>query len=190
MAKLAIFLDGGYTSHLAEHHFHTWVDFGKMSDIIHTSIRSRTEEPLDLLRTYYYDCLPHQSNSPTEEDRKRLLSKQRFFYALNRLSRYKVREGRLMQRGTDDKGKPIYVQKRVDLMIGLDVASLAAKQQVDHVALFSGDGDLMPAVEAAQAEGVTVWLVHGPVMTYSEELWGMADDRITVDEDFMKFVEK
>lgn len=190
MAKLAIFLDGGYTSHLSEHHFRVWVDFGKMSDLIHTSIRTRTEEPLDLLRTYYYDCLPYESSSPTEEDLRRLSNKRKFLYALNRLPRYRVREGRLMQRGSDEKGRPVYVQKRVDLMVGLDIASLAAKQQVDHVALFSGDGDLLPAVEAAQAEGVVVWLVHGPPMTYSEELWGMVDDRIIVNEDFMKFVEK
>ena len=160
LAKLAIFVDGGYLSYLAEHHFRTWVDFGKLSNQVTNTIAERTEEPLDLLRTYFYDCLPYQSSTPTEDEERRFSSKKRFFYALQRLPRYKVREGRLMHRGIDSQGKPIFQQKRVDLMVGLDIASLAAKRQINHAAVISGDGDLMPAVEAAQQEGVLVWLVH------------------------------
>ncbi len=190
MAKLAIFVDGGYLSYLAEHHFRTWVDFGKLSNQVRSTICERTAEPLDLLRTYFYDCLPYQSSTPTEDEERRFSSKKRFFYALQRLPRYKVREGRLMHRGIDAQGKPIFQQKRVDLMVGLDIASLAAKRQINHAAVISGDGDLMPAVEAAQHEGVLVWLVHGPQLTYAEELWDLADDRLAIDADFMKNVEK
>lgn len=190
LAKLAIFIDGGYLSYLAEHHFRTWVDFGKLSNKVQTTICERTNEPLDLLRTYFYDCLPYQSSVPTEDEERRFSSKKRFFFALQRLPRYKVREGRLMHRGIDSQGKPIFQQKRVDLMVGLDIANLAAKRQINHAAVISGDGDLLPAVEAAQQEGVLVWLVHGPQLTYAEELWDLADDRLVIDADFMKTVEK
>ena len=183
-------MDGGYLSYLAEHHFRTWVDFGKLSNEVRNTIGGRTEEPLDLLRTYFYDCLPYQSSTPTEDEERRFSSKKRFFYALQRLPRYKVREGRLMHRGIDAQGKPIFQQKRVDLMVGLDIASLAAKRQINHAAVISGDGDLLPAVDAAQQEGVLVWLVHGPQLTYAEELWDLADDRLAIDADFMKNVEK
>ena len=67
-----------------------------------------------------------------------------------------------MYRGTDAQGRPIFQQKRVDLMIGLDIAGLAAKKRITHAAVFSGDSDLLPAVEEAQREGIAVWLVHDP----------------------------
>ena len=75
-------------------------------------------------------------------------------------------------------------------MIGLDIASLAAKQQVTHVALLSGDSDFLPVVEAAQQEGVAVWLVHGPQLTYARELWNLADDRLSIDGGFMERVKR
>lgn len=190
MAKLAIFVDGGYISFLAEHHYQTWVDFEKLSNEVHHFVSERTEEPLDLLRTYFYDCLPHISNNPTEVESKRMSSKQRFFSALRHLRRYQVREGRLQHRGHDSQGKPIYQQKRVDLMVGLDIAGLAAKRQIDHAVIVSGDGDLMPAVEVAQNEGVIVWLAHGPKLTYSDELWTLSDDRLDINEEFMERVSK
>ena len=85
----------------------------------------------------------------------------------------------------DGGGKPIFQQKRVDLMIGLDMALLAAtNHQVTHLALLSGDSDLLPAVEAAKQEGVVVWLVHGPSHTYANDLWTAADNRMVVDHAF------
>lgn len=62
-----------------------------------------------------------------------------------------LREGRLKLQGVDHRGVPIFQQKRVDLMMGLDIARLAAKGQVTHTALLSGDSDLIPAVEAARS---------------------------------------
>ena len=76
-------------------------------------------------------------------------------------------------------------------MIGLDIAGLAAKNRITHIAVFAGDSDLLPAVEEAQREGVTVWLVHGPAGTYASDLWDMADQRFTVDDaDFIKKIQR
>ena len=38
---------------------------------------------------------------------------------------------------------------------------------ITHLALSSGDSDLLPAVEAAKREGVVVWPVHGPANAVS-----------------------
>ena len=188
MARLAVLVDGGYAAKLAEHHFRTWIDFNKLSGEIRNTIAADTREPLDLLRTYFYDCLPYQSNPPTADEAARFGRKRRFLSALQQLPKYKVREGRLAYRGTDADGRPIFQQKRIDLMIGLDVAGLAAKQQITHAALLSGDSDLLPAVEAAQHEGVVVWLVHGPQATYAQELWNSADHRLPINQDFIRRV--
>ena len=127
MAKLAIFIDGGYLAKLAKDHFHEWVDHEKLSNEIRGTIAAGTHEPLDLLRTYFYDCLPYQSAFPTAEETQRFSGKRRFFSMLQRLPGYKVREGRLVYRGNDAEGKPIFQQKRVDLLIGLDIASACQK---------------------------------------------------------------
>ena len=186
MARLAIFIDGGYIAKLAEHHFQVWVDFEKLSNETRDKIAANTREPLDLLRTYFYDCLPYQRTPPSDDEARRLGARRRFFAALRRLPRYEVREGRLAYQGDDSRGNPIFQQKRVDLMIGLDIAGLAMKNQITHAAVLSGDSDLLPAIEAARGEGVLVWLMHGTRDTYAGELWNAADERLSIDRAFME----
>lgn len=45
-------------------------------------------------------------------------------------------------------------QKRVDMKIGLDIASLSFKQQVDQIVLISGDSDFVSAAKHARREGI------------------------------------
>ena len=45
-------------------------------------------------------------------------------------------------------------QKGVDMRIGLDIASLAFKRQVDQIILFAGDADFVPAAKLARREGI------------------------------------
>lgn len=45
-------------------------------------------------------------------------------------------------------------QKGVDMRIGLDIASLAYKKQVDQIILVSGDSDFVPAAKLARREGI------------------------------------
>lgn len=45
-------------------------------------------------------------------------------------------------------------QKGVDMRIGLDIASLAYKKQVDQIVLVSGDSDFVPAAKLARREGI------------------------------------
>lgn len=45
-------------------------------------------------------------------------------------------------------------QKGVDMRIGLDIASLAFKRQVDQIVLIAGDSDFVPAAKLARREGI------------------------------------
>lgn len=45
-------------------------------------------------------------------------------------------------------------QKGVDIKIGVDIASLAYKKQVDRIVLISGDSDFVPAAKLARREGI------------------------------------
>ena len=49
-------------------------------------------------------------------------------------------------------------QKGVDMKIGLDIASLAFKRQVDKIVLISGDSDFVPAAKLARREGIDLVL--------------------------------
>ena len=196
MARLAIFVDGGYLDALAEEEFNVHVDMGKLGEEIRRIIATKTQDSIELLRTFYYHCLPYQSNPPTQEEAIRFGKKRKFFNALSYLPRFTIREGRLMFRGKDINGQPIFQQKRVDLLLGLDFALLSGKRQIAHAAVLSGDSDLIPAFRVAKEEGVLVWLFHGPRIskkdgysTFANELWQEADERYEINLNFMQRIQ-
>ena len=107
-----------------------------------------------------------------------------------------VRQGRLVFRGNDANGLPVFQQKRVDLLLGLDFALLSGKNQISHVAVLAGDSDLLPAFRVAKDEGILVWLFHGPrhckkdgSPTFADELWREADERYEINLAFMKSIQ-
>lgn len=114
-----------------------------------------------LLRAYYYHCLPYQSNPPTFEEKERYAVRHGFFNALRRIPRFEVRLGNLAFRGMTNDGRPMFQQKRVDLMLGVDIALLAGKNRIGRVVLLAGDSDFTPAIEAVKNEGVLTTLWHG-----------------------------
>ena len=74
---------GGYIDKLLEDRFNRQrIDYGAFVSAIAAGS--------SLVRTYYYHCPPYQSNPPTEEERARFSSKQKFFGALSRLSRFQL----------------------------------------------------------------------------------------------------
>jgi len=88
--------------------------------------------------------------------------------------------GRLEYRGVDANGKPIFEQKRVDILMGVDFALLAAKHQITDAALLAGDSDFLPAVEAAKPEGVVIHLFHGA--SPHSDLFNHCDERVRIDK--------
>ncbi len=55
--------------------------------------------------------------------------------------------------------RPNIHQKGVDMRIGLDIASLTLKKQVDIIVLVTGDSDFLPAMRFARREGAQLFLV-------------------------------
>jgi uncharacterized LabA/DUF88 family protein len=49
-------------------------------------------------------------------------------------------------------------QKGVDMRLGIDVASLALKRQVDQIVIVAADADFVPAAKLARREGIDVIL--------------------------------
>jgi uncharacterized LabA/DUF88 family protein len=197
MSRLAVFVDGGYLDSVSMDEYSIRADLAKLGEEVRKIVDSSTPDSVELLRVFYYDCLPYQGNPPTPDEASRFGKKRSFFSALSYLPRFIVREGRLVFKGLDINGKPIFQQKRVDLLLGLDFALLSGKRQITHAAVIAGDSDLLPAFKVAKEEGVLVWLFHGPRVsqkdgssTFASELWQEADERCEMDSSFMQRIER
>ena len=104
--KVAIFIDGGYIEKIMQQEYPSLkIDYSKLSNVL-----SRNKE---ILRSYYYNCLPYQSNPPTPEEKERFAKRQRFYTMLTRLPKFEVREGRLVKRGIE------FEQKGIDTLLSI-----------------------------------------------------------------------
>ena len=177
MKEAGVFIDGAYLSKMLKYFGERGIDIGLF---VHALCTNEV-----LFRAYYYDCLPHQSENPTPEERRRLSTKRQFFNSLERLDHFTVREGNLIFRGNDEHGHPLFVQKQVDLLLGLDLALLVSRRRIDMAILLAGDSDFIPAVRFAREEGALVRLVHGPVGTYKKELWTLSDERVELTQQLL-----
>jgi uncharacterized LabA/DUF88 family protein len=176
MSRIANFIDGAYLQFVLREEFGSpKIDFGRLAQ--------KVADGREILRTYFYDCLPYQSQNPTQEERERFGKKQRFFAALEKNPRFQVRQGRLEFRGKDSKGAPIFEQKRVDILMGVDLALLAAKHQITDAAIIAGDSDFLPAIEAAKTEGVVIHLFHG--LYPHRDLVTACDERTRIEQPFI-----
>lgn len=186
--RTAIFIDGAYLDKLLELEFNrTRIDFGKLAKHVNGTG--------EILRTYYYHCPPHVSSVPTDEEKARADSKDRFFSALSRLPRFQTRLGKLVYRGEDRDGRPIFIQKLVDIMLGVDLVQLAATRQISRAVLVAGDSDFVPALDVAKNHGVLTVLWHGPVRsgpssTVHRELWDCCDDRYEITSDMIQKIRR
>ena len=200
--RLAVLLDGGFVKkRLAEQlkafppaeEVARWTgDLLAHADLVDTR----------LFRTYWYDADPFgqkrknlidgkQTNfaSTLEANRNRALMS-----ALEVFPDFAVRKGELLFRGwrvrasamkelaTDPPRtlkasdlEPVFIQKGVDMRIGLDIASLALKRLVEAVVLVTADADMIPAMKLARREGLRVYLHTMATPDRRRELFVHAD---------------
>ena len=151
--RSAIFIDEAYLSlFLREEYPGTRIDFRLLP--------AKLSEGTALLRTYIYASLPFQSSSPTPQENSLLSSRRQFFSMLRLLPRYTVKLGRT-ERRTNPDGSFFYEQKRVDILLAVDLVKLSADGHIQQAILIAGDSDFIPAISAAKEEGVVVKLYHG-----------------------------
>jgi uncharacterized LabA/DUF88 family protein len=145
---------------------------------------SQKNTTYDLYRIFYYDCVPFQKKqhnpitnkaidfSKTEQFKFRT----EFYDELRKKRKVALRLGEIHDRNqwlikpeiTKEllkknisidqlKEEDIFfdlTQKMVDIKIGLDIASMTLKKQVDQIILISGDSDFVPAAKLARREGI------------------------------------
>ena len=148
----------------------------------HLKVLERPREVL--YRIYFYDCPPLEKtlSKPVSGDlldfgRTQSAAFRRDLHdQLRRQRKLALRLGRLSDRGewklkfsanqqlrdgilhsedlADEHFEPDLRQTQVDMKIGIDIATLAYKQQVDQIILVAGDCDFIPAAKLARHEGI------------------------------------
>ncbi len=141
-------------------------------------------EKYDLYRIFYYDCLPYDKKQHNPVTGKSIdFSKTdqykfqtSFFEELKKKRKVALRLGVLEDKKkwiikpsktkdllkgtisiddlTEDDVQFDFTQKMVDMKIGLDIASITLKKQVDQIILIAGDSDFVPAAKLARREGI------------------------------------
>jgi uncharacterized LabA/DUF88 family protein len=76
-----------------------------------------------------------------------------------------------------------FLQKQVDILLGVDLVTLAAKNQITDAIILAGDSDFLPAIEMAKREGVAIHLYHGAYP--HSDLVAAADERVRIDSAFI-----
>lgn len=171
--RCAILLDAGYIEYITRQEFpNTQINYDKL-------VKEVSAE-YSLFRTFYYNCLPHLDFATSEEDKNLYEGKMNFFEALKFLPRFEVRLGAL-SRYEDQEGNAIsFHQKRVDILMVIDMLQLSLTKQINHLIIATGDGDLIPAVQAVKQTGTVVTLWHGSLRGKSapnRELFQLCDER-------------
>lgn len=161
-----------------------------MARIDYDMLANVMAEDRDLLRTYYYHCLPHQSATPEQEEKDKFSRAQRFHRRLNHLDSFAVRLGRLAYRGIDDEGRPVFEQKRVDVMLATDLVMHSTKRLITHASLLTGDSDFLPAIKIAQSEGVHLSLFYCKDIPPHDELLDIVDARRKIDEEMIESIKR
>jgi uncharacterized LabA/DUF88 family protein len=142
------------------------------------------QERRELYRIFFYDCPPFMKKMHNPIDRRaidfsrsdeakfrlelheHLRAKRKVALRLGHLStltNWTIKPQKIaallkgeiqMSDITPDDVTLDFQQKGVDMRIGVDVSSLAFKQQVDQIVLVAGDADFVPAAKQARREGI------------------------------------
>jgi uncharacterized LabA/DUF88 family protein len=111
-------------------------------------------------KIFYYDCLPYVQEPPLPAEYALMEGRQKFWDFLARQKGWIIRQGRLEARGP--KGAVWYTQKRVDVMLAVDLTRLAWRQEIKEAVLLAGDSDFVPLIEDAKSAGVKIRLRYAP----------------------------
>lgn len=182
---------------------------GKMHEMAISHLRQNNGTRRELYRIFFYDCPPLEkklqypiSNRPVDFSRSNTAVFRRNLHnELRRKRKVAVRLGHLSTKGNwvispqvqkdllkgkmsidDLEDEHLFYdikQKGVDMRIGLDIASLAFKRQVDQIVLIAGDADFVPAAKLARREGIDFIL---------DPLWNPIHDDLIEHIDGLKSV--
>lgn len=167
-----MFIDGAYLSKRVEALARI---FGSAPKLDYRKIKSElgnvtsTNRGL-ITRVFYYDCLNdvRSSNESEEAFDGRVKSQEQFFDELRAIEGFHVREG-----SVSGHGKKLR-QKKVDVLLAVEMLTHAVRGNMDVAHLLAGDLDFKPVVDALVQYGTYV-IVHAQPRHCARELRNAAD---------------
>lgn len=182
---VALLLDGGFVKKRLAAQLRAFPAVADVMAFVDSIAKHPDLAGTQVFRVYWYDAEPFGEKRQNPIDGKRTnfaatveaIRNRELMSELEAQPDFAVRRGELLFRGwrvasqamqelvkqppRNLKGadlQPVFVQKGVDMRIGLDIASLALKRLVSSVVLVSGDSDMVPAMKLARREGLRVYL--------------------------------
>ena len=177
MDKAAVFIDNGYFKQVLASHGTKYLRFDAFSRWVCERINA------EWYRTYFYDCMPYQSNPPTQEERERFSRANSFIYSLENLPRFQVRLGKLIKLPNG-----VFKQKGVDIKLTIDLLKLSLGGMIQKAILVGSDSDFVPVIQEAKNEGIIVFscFSRNPGCGIHDELYKTCDDEIELTTDILK----
>jgi len=170
--RAAVFIDSGYIGTVLKKEFNgARIAYEKFSDVL-------AGPGYERLRTYFYHCMPYQGSPPTKEESERHSRADSFIAGLQRLPRFEVRLGRLERRGES------FEQKRVDVLLSVDLVRMSWDHQIQKAVVVTGDSDFVPAIQAAKDAGVLTHLFFSRNSCHRELLLAF-DERTQITEELI-----
>ena len=96
---------------------------------------------------------------------------------------FQFRQGKLQRIGNE------YRQKRVDILMAVDLVRISSMRQVDTAVIITGDSDIVPAIEVARDCGVVVSLYYSEKARH-DELLQACDERHPISQDLIKTISR
>jgi uncharacterized LabA/DUF88 family protein len=187
--KAAILIDGEWFRVALLEKLGSKLPMGVTAEVVYKNAKLALAKGESIMRIFYYDSEPHEGNTrhPISKETvpcispEKIEARRRFFAELGQMPFIALRRGIVKPRGwvlrmsylrkllqskgstpvlTADDMRLSLTQKGVDMRIGIDVATLSLKRQVDRIILISGDLDMIPAMKLARREGVQVAIVQ------------------------------
>jgi uncharacterized LabA/DUF88 family protein len=154
LEKVAILIDGMYVENAARVFGFEKVDVEKLPSIL---LKPSREE---LFRIYVFDALPYLPIDATPRQIHNHERKRSYLEGIRYIDRVFVDLGDVRPKyGTChecNKKTMVPVQKLVDVKISVRLVALGWGKTVDTIVLFSGDKDILPAVEEVNRSGTGV----------------------------------
>lgn len=82
-----------------------------------------------------------------------------------------------------------FEQKKVDILMAVELVRLSWSHQIGHAIIVSGDSDFVPAIEAAKDAGVITTLYYSKKSVHNE-LLSAVDERYEMGPSFFKSVQR
>ncbi len=185
MKKIALLIDGEWFRRTLQNTLQVAIN----ADVIYRNAMEVKQPDEEVFRLFFYDSVPHERKEKNPISKKTIdyavstgnVARKRFFKEMGQKGLVALRRGYVRPRGWTlsrnyvkaamKSSTPIhppkdtdiamsFEQKGVDMRIGIDVATLAIRKQVERIILFSGDCDMIPALKLARRQGVQVALVE------------------------------